>query len=1783
MVMVEEVKRVMVKVWAAMRSLRWRLRRLWSWLVSLRWRDVKRWCWYLLRHLRQVDVSKPLHAAAVGAIIAMIMAPVLSVWATDAHYDLTADQLAVMEKPAPDLESKLKYYSEKQANIFNESGAGATDPESGDTLAAETGGGKDQLYTATMPDDPSQGITVQDNSSQVSVTFTPELGLMGGRAVDNHVIYPLKNQSGVLSFTPKGNGVKEDIELASNPGVVAEDFHYKLDVPAYVQPRLNDDGTIGFYTADPEFFGDISYGDQKDEEAVNKARLNDPKNYLMFEIPAPYVKDAAGLEPSMTSARFSLAGDQLTVHVTGLNFAAYPLSIDPTFVLSSTSDFVTGSVDDNIDLSVANQIGRATLTGGSIPTWNVSSFDTWYEVYGAAEVAYNGFVYLIGGVSVAANGHTITTGNNHDNIQVEYDPINLSTGAITATWSLNTTTLQTGRQGLVAYGFNGYLYAVGGETESAVPIATADSVEYAPINSDGTVGTWHYTTGQLNDARSYAAGAEYQGYLYILGGSNGTLDASQLNNYEYAQITGTGDIASWTLDNTHTFTTARNRFSGAAYGGYVYIAGGLSGVGTTPALNNDVQFAPITSNGSLGSWTATTSFPTARRNFGLAVNNGYMYVYAGTNQAALDAGSGTMLADTEYAVINADGTIGQWQQTLNYNQGSANTREPGGTAFYDNHLYFVAGCNAEGAATGNTCGTPLELTFYSTLDSPGRYDRGISNIETTAPYSNNGMTEAKAGGSAVALNGYLYYLGGCNSGGCDHYDSTVEYATLNANGTLGTFAATTALPAGSGDGAGRMGASVVAYNNKLYVIGGTERTTGGTFPTVSSVTPTTVATASTAHLVSMPATVAAGDLLIVIITLPGGSGNTITTPTGWTLITTNSNGTTTRSGIYAKNAAGTEGGTTVGFTSSSSTVATAQTFRILAGNWNAGTLTSVISVATPVSATTASPAPPSLTPSWGADDTLWITYSAGETYTSVTSYPSGFSGGTMTTTGSSTTGASTATAQLHLNAATESPGTYTMNASNTGLTYTLAVQPPVEAATIYMSTILSDTQNSNGTLGGSWTTESNSLPAARAFGTAVVWHNWIYYIGGLSNSTTVAPTTASVYHAQITSNDPGTWTTTSTQLSHIRWGQSVGVWGNWIYVIGGQSDTAGTYVTAANAIEQLTITNAGDINAESTQDPTGQFLTRLDGGFVHNGEIYTFGGVTSGSTAAVATINYAALNSSTGAVGAWTNTNIGNISGATAGLATARGLTTAVDDGGNFYVMGGCTSVLATTTFRDCTGFVSTTDSVELNLVNNGGTGQTDSFGTATALPTATSDHAVVAYNGFLYQIGGCTAYTSGACSTFSSTIEAAPINPGGALGSWTTTGMTALPTATSFEQAVAYNGNMYVLGGSQSGSVSTTTVWIAPISSTGTIGTWLTSSSGVPQLSTAVSNFGAVIANGYLYVAGGNSAGTLQSVVYSSQINTTTGSLGSWTSTTALPTAMAGFTLISYNGYLYAIGGCSGYTSNACTSGDALPYISYGSTNTSGAVASWNYATDVPESMVSRQAVAANGYMYFIGNENDGTEINYVDVNANGTLGTTMDSQPTMAGAHAHGATSVYNGDIYVIGGCALTSGTCTTGGITTSDEYAGQAAISRVGHYSKLFNTQVNTSPSQLVLNGALSGPGSSVAASFYTQATGASSLGVAQVFNPVIFGNFYNVQALNSSGVNVGIAFNYLIKITLDDSNSGTFPDVSSGSETNVQDITLYYHANPGRRLRHGASFTNTGCNATPAAGCILDTAP
>ncbi|HVQ43377.1 MAG TPA: hypothetical protein VMT30_00200 [Candidatus Saccharimonadia bacterium] len=1522
-----------------------------------------------------LDVRRPVHAVVMGVLLAGMVAPVADWLVTNERYRMTPAAAAVAERPSPALMSKLRYDKDKHASVFNAEGQADawSDPKDKLQMAVGAGGKKDtQLYSATLPDNPAQGVEVHDNVNDVSVKFVPQVALMEGRSSNGQVTYPLKDAAGQMMFTPKGNGLKEDIVLTSAPKADAMEFHYRLDIPDTVEARLEDDGSVGFYTASPELYGNVSYGSDNDREMLDKARVAGAKTYLMFAIPAPVVRETG--QRSAVSARFGLSGKDLVVRARGLAKANYPLSIDPTFLLRSTADFVLGSVDDNIDLtSVADQIGRAPLSGGSVVAWTTGTNIT-VARYAGALVAYNNFVYLIGG---GADSGTATTPTN-----VVYSASIGAAGALTWTGTSTNQSLNTARQGLVAFGYNGYLYAVGGENTSNNPIAT---VEYAKINSDGSVGTWSTTTS-LGTARAYMAGANYQGVVYVMGGEGATSNGSLLTSVEYARINGDGTITSWTT--TTALGTARDRFSGAAYNGFVYVTGGRTG---TPTVLSTVEYAPIKSDGTLGSWISTTAFPTARRDHGVAVERGHIYVYGGCRVTGFPCGAASnFISDTQYAVLNADGSVGEWQQSNDYTGATAPERSNPSSAFYNGYLYFVGGCTIEISANQCDGDDPSPGpgvrggTFKTNLDNVGRFDNGMSG-HSGFPFDSNSTT-ARMGGKGVALNGYMYYIGGCstaNNATCNNtYSSLVEYAQINANGSMGAFASAGNVLIGNGTNkAGRIGHMVVGYNNKIYVIGGVEYTTGN----VDS----------------------------------------------------------------------------------------------------------------------------------------------------------------------------------------------------------------------YQATVQSATQASNGTL-GTFTMEANALPGALAFGYAAVWHNMIFVMGGLSNGTTVATT---IYKSTIASNAPGAWATakltsnpaTAATLANARWDIGGGQWGNWLYVVGGMSTSGGTYVTTAHATERIAIDNSGNLTIADLGTLTGAFASRGMGMAVHNGYLYSFGGYNTGSTTQQATIRWTKLDPTTGSPTApdagnvWAAANIGQATTLSytktdGQLSTARGETTAVATGGYMYIMGGCAGTLAAGTFKQCaTAFVTTANTTELYEPNNGGNGQTGAFTTGTGnvvdLPTVggtagRADHASVAYNGKLYVIGGCRVYTTGACSTGLGDIERADIDPGGKVtGSWTA--QTSLPSGEvrSSLQAVAYNGYLYVIGGKSASSGATATVWYTTIDSTGTLGgSW--TNADLPA-GTDRTSFGAAIARGYLFVAGGdNGSGTKKSDVYYAAINTSTGGLGTWTlNTTGFTTARSGFSLVSYNGKLYVIGGTDG-TNN-------LLDVQFGTVAADGSIASWSYTTDVARGMVARQAVAANGYMYFVGDEGSTAEVLYVDINANGTLGTTQHSANAMSGAHAHGAAALFGGVMYVTGGCVLSAGVCTT--VSAANDRAGQFAIARTGHYSKLFNTEVDTSPSQLVLTGSLSGPESKVAVRFYTEQASATQFGVAQVFDPVIFNNFYGVQPLDSSGANTGVAFNYLIVLVLDDSLSGTFPDVATSAETNVSEIDLYYHANPTRRLRHGAAFTNTGCNATPANGCILDTAP
>jgi preprotein translocase subunit YajC len=218
-------------------------------------------------------------------------------------------------------------------------------------------------------------------------------------------------------------------------------------------------------------------------------------------------------------------------------------------------------------------------------------------------------------------------------------------------------------------------------------------------------------------------------------------------------------------------------------------------------------------------------------------------------------------------------------------------------------------------------------------------------------------------------------------------------------------------------------------------------------PVVASVTETAFGTDTTDHYVDMPATVNAGDLLIVLFTNNDGSA-TVTTPGGWNALASTANGSAVRLSIYYKIAAGTEGGTTVNFATSANEQATAQVYRIT--DWHGTTPPEISTAATN---TNTRPDPASLDPAgWDVADTLWIAVAGQDRgdQSGTTAYPSSYTDGIST---QSSDPATTGVCRVHsarrvLAVASENPGAFTIPTSEEWVAFTIAVRPAPRDLTV---------------------------------------------------------------------------------------------------------------------------------------------------------------------------------------------------------------------------------------------------------------------------------------------------------------------------------------------------------------------------------------------------------------------------------------------------------------------------------------------------------------------------------------------------------------------------------------------------------------------------------------------------------------------------------------------------------------------------------------------------------------
>jgi predicted Fe-Mo cluster-binding NifX family protein len=258
-------------------------------------------------------------------------------------------------------------------------------------------------------------------------------------------------------------------------------------------------------------------------------------------------------------------------------------------------------------------------------------------------------------------------------------------------------------------------------------------------------------TNQLPAAKANSSLTYYNGYLYDIGGNGTTV--------YYAKVNTDGTTGTWATANS--LPAQRNSAVVGAYNGWVYAV-----AGSILSCYNTVYRAAVQSDGSLGTWvTDSTTLPANRCDAAGFVQNGYIYVLGGAS-----AGAGTQTSTVYYAKINSDGSVSSFTTSPN---SMAAARAGGMAVFANGYAYQIGGVDTAGNRTKT-----VQVAKINTDGSTGTW----ATLSTTYD-----IPEVRNEHVVVAVNGYIYVIGGRNGAGSSA--NTIYYAKIGANGTLSTWTA----------------------------------------------------------------------------------------------------------------------------------------------------------------------------------------------------------------------------------------------------------------------------------------------------------------------------------------------------------------------------------------------------------------------------------------------------------------------------------------------------------------------------------------------------------------------------------------------------------------------------------------------------------------------------------------------------------------------------------------------------------------------------------------------------------------------------------------------------------------------------------------------------------------------------------------------------------------------------------------------------------------------------------
>ncbi len=199
----------------------------------------------------------------------------------------------------------------------------------------------------------------------------------------------------------------------------------------------------------------------------------------------------------------------------------------------------------------------------------------------------------------------------------------------------------------------GDLYLFGGEVVGTLN-GSADVFSGA-IGDQGAV-TFH-PAKLLPEARTYLAAAASADHIYLVGGGPTTID--QDAKVYVVSLASDGTISGYRPGPP--LPEPRGRAGAVVVNGYLYVAGGEFAGASDSCAKDQVLYAKVNADGSLGAWTATTSLGAQPTGAVLVASGAHLYLVGGT-AAYGDKSQGDDVGSVLEADIHADGSLGVWQR-----------------------------------------------------------------------------------------------------------------------------------------------------------------------------------------------------------------------------------------------------------------------------------------------------------------------------------------------------------------------------------------------------------------------------------------------------------------------------------------------------------------------------------------------------------------------------------------------------------------------------------------------------------------------------------------------------------------------------------------------------------------------------------------------------------------------------------------------------------------------------------------------------------------------------------------------------------------------------------------------------------------------------------------------------------------------------------------------------------------------------------------------------------------